>query len=481
MKMSRILIADDDAQLLESFSEMLTDLGHEVVTATNGSKVLDVIDDRVPDLLVMDIRMPGLDGIQTLRELKARDAKVPVIIMTGYGTADVAIEATKLGAYDYHLKPFEPDDMLRSIEGALECARLMTTPVLLKDRGESPAGDALVGVSESMQAVYVAIGRVAQTDAAVLIRGETGTGKELVARAVYQHSARSKERMVVVNCAAIPETLIESELFGYERGSFTGARERRIGKFEQANGGTIFLDEIGDLGENVQPKLLRVLQTKTFERVGGNEPIHGDVRILAATNQNLEELVAQGSFREDLYHRLKVFTIDLPPLRERRGDIPLLSDYFLNRFARQNGLPEPILTPDAVEKLASHEWPGNVRELENCLHRAVILTHGFPIRGEDIARDLDADGQPAQSHPGSKSHDDLRRAVRELLKDSPGRDRYAGFLETVNRILLTEALHLTEGNQTRAAKLLGLTRSTFITKLDRYGVSRDGGPIEPAD
>ena len=332
--MSRILVVDDERNVLLGFEEVLRPEGHEVITSTHAQEALEHIEAEEFDLVILDIRMPGMSGLDALKRIKQGHPKLPVIIMTGEGTMETAIEATKCGAFDYHLKPFEPADMIRTIEKALQCTRLMKGQVAL-GRQNAAAGDAIIGQSLPMQEVYKAIGRVAQTDATVLIRGESGTGKELVARAVYQHSLRSEAPLSVVNCVAIPETLLESELFGYEKGAFTGATARRIGKFEQASGGTIFLDEIGDMPLSIQAKILRVLQEKEFERLGGNQTIRVDVRVLTATNRDLEIAISEGAFREDLFYRLNVVTIQVPPLRERREDIPTLVDYFLERSARE--------------------------------------------------------------------------------------------------------------------------------------------------
>ena len=370
--MSKILVVDDDAGVLAAFDQMLVGLGHRVKTVTRGEAALEVLKKDRPDLIIMDIRMPGMSGLETIQQIKKTDARLPVIIMTGYTTADIAIEATKLGAFDYHLKPLVPEEILQSIEKALERGELMNREVELDAQPTSSAGDAIIGQGKSMREVYKAIGRVATTDASVLIRGETGTGKELVARAIYQHSLRSRAPLVIVNCVAIPETLLESELFGFEKGAFTGAEKRRIGKFEQAAGGTIFLDEIGDMPLGLQAKLLRVLQDGTFERIGGNETIPVDVRVIAATHHNLEADIAKGVFREDLFHRLAVFTIDIPALRDRREDIPQLAAFFLRRFAAELEIEPPRLPKDAVDALCAYPWPGNVRELQHCIQRAII-------------------------------------------------------------------------------------------------------------
>jgi len=355
--MSRILIVDDDARLRTSFEKLLTEEGYEVETASTGEGGLHAVQQKTPDLVIMDVRMPGMSGLETLRAIREIEPKLPVIVMTAFGTTDTAIEATKLGAFDYVLKPFDIPDILTVIEQALEAGRFMRARVELNVVPETAPADAIIGRSEAMQEVYKAIGRVAPTDATVLIRGESGTGKELVARAIYQHSLRSDKPFLVINCVAIPETLLESELFGYEKGAFTGAVNRRIGKIEQAHSGTVFLDEIGDMPLSIQAKILRLLQEKSLERLGGRESIPADVRILAATNRDLESALAEGRFREDLYYRLKVVTIELPPLRERKGDGALLCDYFLARFAKEMALDNPGMTEEAKAMIASNPWP----------------------------------------------------------------------------------------------------------------------------
>ncbi len=339
--MGHILIVDDDAQLRQSFEKLLTAEGHTVKTASSGEAAIALVQAAVPDLVIMDVRMPGMSGLEAFRAIHEIEPKLPVIIMTAFGTTDTAIEATKLGAFEYVLKPPEIPDILALISQALEAGRFMRSRVELDVAPDTTAADAIIGKSKPMQEVYKAIGRVAPTDATVLIRGDSGTGKELVARAIYQHSLRSAKPFLIINCVAIPETLLESELFGYEKGAFTGAVNRRVGKFEQAHGGTVFLDEIGDMPFSIQAKILRLLQERSIERLGGREPIPVDVRIIAATNRDLEAALAQGRFREDLYYRLKVVTLWLPPLKERAQDITLLAEYFLARFAKEMSLGNP--------------------------------------------------------------------------------------------------------------------------------------------
>jgi DNA-binding NtrC family response regulator len=392
--------------------------------------------------------------------------------MTGQGTMGTAIDATKLGAFDYHLKPFDPAEMLGTIDKALEGARLTESPVVLDpDSASGVAGDAIVGRSHGIQQVYKAIGRVAPTDATVLIRGESGTGKELVARAIYQHSGRSERPLLVVNCVAIPDTLLESELFGYERGAFTGAVARKIGKLEQASGGTIFLDEIGDVSLGIQAKILRVLQERCFERLGGNESIRVDVRVLAATNRNLEKAIADGTFREDLYHRLNVVTIHVPPLRERREDVPRLVEYFLDRYARELKTDKPPVATDAQQLLRDFAWPGNVRQLEHCIQRAMIFTRGYPIQASDLS--LENHSCPLRAARTRFGRAELGEVVRRYLEVYTGERAHEEFLEQTEKLLIAEALRRAGGNQTHAARLLGLPRPTLHSKMQKHKLNAE--------
>lgn len=469
--MSKILVVDDDKSILSAFEQLLTDQGYEVSKALHGQEALSLLSADRPDLVIMDIRMPGLSGLETLQCIKKIDARLPVIVITGYGTMETAVRATKLGAVDYHVKPLNPEELLDSIASALESVRLIDRRVELD--GESPheEGDLIVGRSKCMREVYKSIGRVAETDATVLIRGETGTGKELVARAIYQHSLRAAAPLVLVNCVAIPDTLLESEFFGHERGSFTGAEKKRIGKFEQADGGTIFLDEIGDMPLNTQAKLLRVLQDRSFDRVGGTERVNVNVRIIAATNRDLETAIQHGQFREDLYHRLRVFTINLPPLRDRREDIPRLATYFAERFSREMGVSKSVLTEEAMTELGAHPWPGNVRELQNCIQQAMILTRGYPIHSPHIAKALSVLAESSTPDKDTAAEfADLKRLIQGYLKTYQGKSAHLEFLEAAEKLLLSEAMHLHKGNQTHAAKFLGLARPTLKAKLDRYGI-----------
>ena len=398
--MSKILIVDDERNVLRAFVEILSTCSHEVATERRADAGLDRLGREPFDLVILDICMPGMDGLEALREIKERQPKLPVIIMTGEGTMENAVEATKRGAFDYQLKPFDPEEMLAIVERALEGARVMKGHVAIGPEHAAPVSDAIIGRSAGMQEVYKMIGRVAATDVTVLIRGESGTGKELVARAIYHYSSRAAKPMLAVNCAAIPETLLEGELFGYERGAFTGAVGRRIGKFEQADQGTIFLDEIGDIPLSIQAKILRVLQERSFERLGGNETIHADVRVLAATNRDLEKAISEASFRPDLYHRLNVVTIHVPPLRERQDDVPGLVDHFLERFAQEMKIDKPPLSTTALAALQDCSWPGNVRQLQHCIHRAMIVTQGYPIQPSDLALE---EGHPMEHGPAETS------------------------------------------------------------------------------
>jgi nitrogen regulation protein NR(I) len=466
--MGHILIVDDDAQLRQSFEKILTGEGHTVKNASSGEAAITLVRQELPDLVIMDVRMPGMSGLEAFRVMHEIEPKLPVIIMTAYGTTETAIEATKLGAFEYVLKPFENiQDILALIDQALEAGRCMRSRVELDVAPDTSAAEAIIGKSKPMQEVYKAIGRVAPTDATVLIRGESGTGKELVARAIYQHGLRSAKPFLIINCVAIPETLLESELFGYEKGAFTGAVNRRVGKFEQAHGGTVFLDEIGDMPFSIQAKILRLLQERSIERLGGREPIPVDVRIIAATNRDLEAALAQGRFRDDLYYRLKVVTLWLPPLRERLPDIPLLAEYFLARFAKEMGVANPGTTPEARLMLQNYPWPGNVRELANAMQKALIFSRGYPIHPEDISRAIG--GESPAKEAGDLQVDKLiRQWVRQTLASREGQDVFEACMDHFAGLIISEALDLTSGNRSRAAKLLGISRPTLLSKIDKY-------------
>jgi len=417
-------------------------------------------------VVITDLRLPGLSGLELVRQLHESQPRLPIILITAYGTTETAIEAIKFGAYDYMLKPFNVPDLLELVRKAADSNRIMSEPVALGTPRE--ARDALVGQCAAMQAIYKEIGRVASKPVNVLIRGETGTGKELIARALYQHSDRAKAPFVAINCAAIPETLLESELFGHERGAFTGAGERRIGRFEQADHGTIFLDEIGDMTFGTQVKLMRVLQEKCLQRLGGKEDIQVDVRVLAATHRDLEEAIRQKQFREDLYYRLSVVVLTLPPLRNRREDIPDLVGYFLHKHGPELGNSTPSIHPAAMEFLQSQSWPGNVRELENVARKALLLAQTYTINLDHARLALNKSDVLAfsPSRPFGEFVDELLASARrgELA------DAYSRVLEMAERELFARAIQQAQGNQAKAARWLGVSRITMKAKLVQFGL-----------
>lgn len=469
--MHTILIVDDDDQLRKSFEKLLTQEGYQVRSAASGEAGIAAVEDVCPDLVILDIRLPGMNGLTAFERLHAMEPKLPVIIMTAYGTTETAIKATKMGAFDYILKPFDIPEMLATIRSAISAGRFMRTPVHLNSPAVAFDSDAMIGRSQAMQEVYKAIGRVAATDATVLIRGESGTGKELAARAVYQHSRRVNGPFLVINCVAIPDTLLESELFGYEKGAFTGATHRRIGKIEQASGGTIFLDEIGDMPVNLQAKILRLLQERRIERLGGRETIPVDVRIIAATNRNLEQLIGNGQFREDLYYRLKVITIWLPPLNQRLEDIEALAHYHLSRHAADLGLNAPAMTKEALSALGRLPWPGNVRELSNTIQKALIFNRGAPLQEEDILKAAGEDQRHAGG-PTLESYEEcLSRWIREEIRSGKNDQLFESATDRFAALLIREVLNHTDGNRSRAAKLLGITRPTLHAKIEKYRLS----------
>ena len=469
--MANILIIDDDPQLRQSFERLLSSEGHIVMTAPTGEAGLDVVREKELNLVITDVRLPGMDGLEAFRRMREIEPKLPVIVMTAYGTTQIAIEATKMGAFDYVLKPFDIPAILDLIDQALEAGRIMRSPVKVDGIMEEASSEALIGRSPTMQELYKAIGRASPTDATVLIRGESGTGKELIARAVYHHSLRADQPFLIINCVAIPETLLESELFGYEKGAFTGAASRRVGKIEQAHRGTVFLDEIGDMPVDIQAKILRLLQERSIERLGGGKPINVDVRIIAATNRDLEAAVSEGRFREDLYYRLNVVSLTAPPLREREEDIPLLADYFLLRFAREMGMSSPGLTEEAKAVLKAYSWPGNVRELANTLQKALIFSRGTPM-GPDEVFQGPREETGNQHLPTVMEDDELKQAVlgwvRKELASHSGENLFDELMDQFGSMIVREALSLTEGNRTRTARLLGLSRPTLLSKIHKY-------------
>jgi len=458
-------LIEDDASIVNGLKKELRSEGYEVAVATRGDDGLAQAKSRAFDVVITDLKMPGLSGLELIGQLHTAQPKLPIILVTAYGTTETAIEATKLGAFDYVLKPFDMTELLDLVAKAVACNRLASEPIEVG--AAQSAQTAIIGNSRAMQAVYKEIGRVAGSNVTVLIRGETGTGKELVARALYQHSARAARPFIVVNCAAIPETLLESELFGHERGSFTGAQARRLGRFEQAHGGTIFLDEVGDMTPATQVKLLRVLQEKYIQRVGGNERIPVDVRVLAATHRDLENAMQEHQFREDLFYRLSAVTIALPPLSQRAEDIPDLVKYFLRRSAAELGQDSPAIQPEAIAFLQSQDWPGNVRQLENAVRQSLLLARGYPVNVDHVQQASARSRKPAAAADqtvASYFTDLLARAqsgevegVRTLM------------MEDMERELFTRAIHLAQGNQAKAARWLGVTRTTMREKLTHFG------------
>ena len=480
--MDRLLLIDDESDVQYSFRRIFDSPEIAIMTASSGEEGLKIIPKFQPDLVIMDVRMTGMSGLETLRRLRQTDSKLPVIIMTAYGTTQTAIEAMKLGAHDYILKPFDVPKLRTLVANALEASRAMRQVVSYQPLLESEDYDiGIVGRTEAMQNVFKLIGQLAASDATALITGESGTGKELIARAIYHHSKRSDKPFLAINCAAIPENLLESELFGHERGAFTGASGQRIGKFEQCNGGTLFLDEIGDMTPATQTKILRVLQNGSFERVGGNHPIQVDVRIIAATNKPLEQAVAHKQFREDLFYRLNVVRIHVPPLRERRADIALLVDYFLKKFAQKNGQPAKVISREALRLLEFHDWPGNVRELENVVHRALVVSKHDAILPADLPADLNRPVKTG-SEPAARAEkplmgslpvaDDLE-AIAHGLFQIARRDPKLKLIPYVERVLVSQALRETQGNQVQAAKLLGITRATLRKRIERFGITQE--------
>jgi two-component system nitrogen regulation response regulator GlnG len=420
-------------------------------------------------VVVLDVQLPDVNGLEVFRRLHAQDTHTPIIFITGKSTTDTAIEAMKLGAYDYLFKPLELAQLRHVVDRALSLSRMVHVPV--EEVSGEPAddrADALVGRCPAMLEIYKAIGRVAAQDVTVLITGESGTGKELVARAIYQHSRRVGAPFLAINCAAIPEQLLESELFGHEKGAFTGADRRRIGKFEQCSGGTLFLDEVGDMSPLIQSKLLRVLQEQRFERLGGNETIQTDVRVLAATNKDLEAMVAAGTYRQDLYYRLSVFAISLPPLRERDDDLSLLVNHYLRRYNRELGKDVRSVALPALEVLRENPWPGNVRELQSVLKQAMLQATGTVLVPEFLPATLFKLGQPAVGDQDGVCT--LEKLIEDQL--TSGKDGLYEFtVHHVERILLTRVLQHTGGTQLRAAKILGITRGSLRHKLRVLGIS----------
>ena len=471
--MAHLLLIDDDPESLpDKVRHLFPAPAHRVETAYTGSEGLKCIAAAPPDVILLDLRLPDQSGLEVLNQIRAIDARIPIVFVTLSRSADSAIEAMRQGAYDYLLKPLDVQKLDRVISEALKVARLMREPAVVAGTppDDDMQGEAIVGCCPAMCEVYKAIGRVAAQDVPVLITGESGTGKELIARAVYQHGPRAKAPFLAPNCAAIPENLLESELFGHEKGAFTGADRRRIGKFEQCNGGTLFLDEIGDMPPATQAKMLRVLQEQAFERVGGNETIRTDVRIIAATHRDLKAWSEEGKFRPDLYYRLGVFTIHLPPLRERDDDLLMLVQYYLRRFNRELGREVREVTPEGLERLRGYPWPGNVRELQSVLKQALLKASGPVLLPAFLPEPLGGAGGAAPPAPPAAEPGVETFVIRQRV-GSDVRDLYAETHRMVDRLLLPRVLEHTGGNIQQAALLLGIARQTLRLKL------RDLGPF----
>jgi DNA-binding NtrC family response regulator len=444
-----ILIADDEPSIRELLEDILIPGGARVIVASSGQEAIEAIDAESPDLAILDVRMPEPGGLAILKHLREHGNDLPVLIITAFSSSTVTIEAMQSGAYDYLAKPFDPDDVLLVVGRALEHRRLTRRVRSLEQQvGRKDPRDIIIGQSPPMHEIYKMIGRVASSDATVLITGESGTGKELIARTLHNTSPRSEEPFITVNCAALPETLLESELFGHEKGAFTGAMAQRKGRFEQANRGTIFLDEIGEMSASTQKKLLRVLQERNFERVGGNTSVKVNVRVLAATNRDLARTVSAGTFREDLYYRLNVINLHMPPLRERKEDIPLLVEHFLSRRRYRKNTTPPRITDEALEQLMAYDWPGNVRQLENTIERAMVLSQNELITLDHV---LIPSGEREQ-------HALLSTAVRELLHQGY---KLADILDVVQREAIQIARQQHEGNRNAAARMLGVDEKTL--------------------
>lgn len=469
-----LLVVDDEPSILHAFQRLFR--GPEIVlrTAGTGAAAWAAAIADPPDAVILDVSLPDTSGLDLFKRLHDLDARLPVIFITGHATTDVAIEAVKMGAYDFLFKPLELDQLRHQVAKAFELRRLMlgaSSPAI----SEAPSrnGDTMVGRCPAMTRVYMEIGRVAAQDVAVLIQGESGTGKELVARAIWQHSRRSEMPYLALNCAAIPEPLLESELFGHEKGAFTGADRQRIGKFEQCTRGTLFLDEVGDMTPLTQAKLLRVLQDQQFERLGGNQTIQTDVRVIAATNRDLKQMVGQGRFREDLYYRLSVFTIPLPPLRDRGDDLELLVQHFRMRFNAELGKNVQEIPLDTWGALRKHHWPGNVRELQSVLQQALLRTTGPVLLPDFLPPSIGVAGAAGPTGPrGPHDLPDLDRLISDRL-EAGSEDIYLEAVALLDRHLLSRILEHTGGNQVDAARLLGLSRNTLRAKIRSLGIPLD--------
>jgi two-component system, NtrC family, response regulator AtoC len=456
---NRILVVDDDNSVRKLLSVVLGKEGFDVLTAKNGLAALDVFRSHSPDIVLMDIRMPEMDGLQALEEISKMRRNATVILMTAYAAVDTAVHAMKLGAFDYIIKPFDIDEILILVKRALEIQQMRSDINMLhRELLERYRFDRILTDNEKMKELCITVARIAQSNASVLITGESGSGKELIASAVHYNSGRCKGPFIKINCGAIPDGLLESEFFGHERGAFTGAIARRRGRFEQANGGTIFLDEIGDISLNLQVKLLRVLQERSFERVGANETIKTDVRIIGATNRDLEGMVRAGTFRQDLYYRLNVVAIEVPPLRERPEDIRLLTNVFLQRFAMENHREISMIDELALDALMKYTWPGNIRELANAIESAVIMSTGNVILPEDLPRQIfNAERRTGTTADASEAGGKASRPLKEMVKE-------------FERQVIVQALDRHQNNRIKTARDLGISRRSLLYKLQEYNI-----------
>jgi two-component system nitrogen regulation response regulator GlnG len=470
-----LLVVDDEPAIQHAFQRAFRGADVTLKSATTAAEAVEQIGRERPDVVVLDVHLPDATGLDTFHRIRRIDARIPVILVTGHGTTELAIEAIKEGAFEYLLKPLELAELRDLIARAVRSSRLMRVPAAIPDvEPAPPSGDLLIGRCPAMQEVYKAIGRVARQDVTVLILGESGTGKELVARALYQHGRRSDRPFLAVNCAAISETLLESELFGHEKGAFTGADRKRIGKFEQCNGGTIFLDEVGEMTPLTQAKFLRLIQEQRFERVGGEETVATNVRVIAATNADLGRLVEEGRFRRDLYFRLNVFTIRLPPLRDRLDDIGLLIDHFLKRFSQELGKPVREVPPETMAALRAYPWPGNVRELQSVLKQSLLHMRGSVLLADYLpthvgGRAVTPGPPPEPGEPQSGAFDWDEFVTGRITAGTE--DLYAESLERMEREVLVRVLRHTGGNQLQAARILGITRGSLRTKIRALGIT----------
>ncbi len=468
--MQRILIVDDEPNVLYSFGKALGSETLEVLTAETGGEGLRLLRSRRPDAVILDVRLPDMSGLAAIDEIRAVDPRLPVIIVTAHHSSDTAIDAMKRGALEHLPKPVDVRQLQDAVAKALELSRIQHVPAVFADGDEErPSGDRIVGGSEAMQEVYKAVGRVAGEDVTVLILGESGTGKELIARAIYHYSRRADKPFLAINCAALPDTLLESELFGHERGAFTGADRRRIGKFEQVRGGTVFLDEVGDMSAATQAKVLRVLQDGGFERIGGGETIHTDVRILAATNQDLDAKIDSADFRRDLFYRLNGFTVRLPPLRDRMDDLSDLVQHFLRLANREVSKPTTSIAPNTMDLLRRHDWPGNVRELRSAIKYAVVHAVGDTITPDCLPETCRIMASERDSSRPGEELVGVARYVRRLLEVGES-NVYRRLLLEVDGLALAEVLRHVRGNQVQASEQLGMSRTTLRSKLQALGM-----------